>query len=73
MSGIWPCDVVSPDHGVFCVRDMCIRVGRLTFTYMVVTTQFGGGCWLTLRVSRDVNGLDTHHLTPPKCQPTRVM
>jgi len=36
-------------------------------------TQFGGGCWLTLRVSRDVNGLDTHHLTPPKCQPTRVM
>jgi len=40
MSGIWPCDVVSPEHGVFCEREICIRVGRLTLTYMVVMIMY---------------------------------
>ena len=36
MSGMRPCHVVSSEHGVFCECDICIRVGRLTLTYMVV-------------------------------------
>ena len=46
MSGIWPCDVVSSEHGVFCECDICIRVGRLTLTYMVVMND------MIVRISR---------------------